>query len=152
MKSKLTYKAFLFPFLAISLIIVSAKIILDNYPIDFLKLRWIDYFMTILFSVTLVWLIKFETLRKMIFIEITDKQVFIQNIYLAKRNIALNDLIGFKTQIKVTRHGNYEETVISAKNDKKIILSEFFLDNYKDIKGNLTKNIMDYGGARKNAL
>lgn len=152
MKSKFTYKAFLFPFLAISLIIVSAKIIFDNYPIDFLKLRWIDYFMTILFSVTLVWLIKIETLRKMIFIEITDKQVSIQNIYLAKRNIALNDLIGFKTQIEVTRLGNYEETVISAKNDTKIILSESFLDNYKDIKGNLTKNIMDYGGARKNAL
>lgn len=152
MKSKLTYKAFLFPLLAICLISVSAKVVLDNYPIDFFKLRWIDYFMTILISVTLVWLIKFETLRKMIFIEITDKQVFIQNIYLAKINIALNDLIGFKTQIEVTRLGNYEETVISAKNDTKIILSEFFLDNYKDIKGNLTKNIMDYGGARKNAL
>lgn len=152
MKSKLTYKAFLFPLLAICLISVSAKVVLDNYPIDFFKLRWIDYFMTILISVTLVWLIKFETLRKMIFIEITDKQVFIQNIYLAKINIALNDLIGFKTQIEVTRLGNYEETVISAKNDTKIILSEFFLDNYKDIKRNLTKNIMDYGGARKNAL
>lgn len=74
MKSKLTYKAFLFPFLSISLIIISATIIIDNYPIDFLKLRWIDYFMTILFSLTLVWLIKFEALRKMIFIEITDKQ------------------------------------------------------------------------------
>ncbi len=152
MKSKLTYKAFLFPFLTISLIIVSAKIIFDNYPIDFLKLRWIDYFMTILFSVTLVWLIKFQTLRKMTFIEITNKQIVIQNIFFAKRNIALNDLIDFKTQIEVTRLGNYEETVISTRNDTKIILSEFFIDNYKDIKGNLTKNIMDYGGARKNAL
>ena len=152
MKSKLTYKAFLFPFLSISLIIISATIIIDNYPIDFLKLRWIDYFMTILFSLTLVWLIKFEALRKMIFIEITDKQIFIQNIFYSKKNIALNNLIGFKTHIEVTRLGNYEQTVISTKNDTKIILSEFFIDNYKDIKANLTKNIMDNGGARKNAL
>ena len=152
MKSKLTYKAFLFPLLAISLIIVSAKIIIDNYPIDFLKLRWIDYFMTILFSVTLVWLIKFETLRKLIFIEMTDKQIVLQNIFFAKRNIAMNDLIGFKTQIESSRLGNFEETIILTKDDNKIILSEFFIDNYKDIKNNVTNNLMDYGGPRKNAL
>ena len=152
MKSKLTYKAFLFPFLAISLIIVSAKIIIDNYPIDFSKLRWIDYFMTILFSVTLVWLIRFETLRKLIFIEMADKQIVLQNIFLSKRNISTDDLIGFKTQIESSRLGNFEETIISTKDDKKIILSEFFIDNYKDIKNNVTKNLMDYGGTRKNAL
>ena len=84
MKSKLTYKAFLLPFLAMFLIITSAKIIIDNYPIDFLKLRWIDYFMAILFSVTLVWLIKFETLRKFVFIKITDDQIVLQNIFLLK--------------------------------------------------------------------
>jgi hypothetical protein len=151
-KSKLTYKAFLFPFLAISLIIVSAKIIIDNYPIDFSKLRWIDYFMTILFSVTLVWLIRFETLRKLIFIEMADKQIVLQNIFLSKRNISTDDLIGFKTQIESSRLGNFEETIISTKDDKKIILSEFFIDNYKDIKNNVTKNLMDYGGTRKNAL
>lgn len=152
MKSKLTYKAFLFPLLAISLIIISASIIIDNYPIDFLKLRWIDYFMTILFSVTLVWLIKFETLRKLIFIELTDKKIVLKNIFLAKRNISTDDLIGFKTQIESSRLGNFEETIILTKNDKKIIISEFFIDNYKDIKNNVTNNLKDYGGPRKNAL
>ncbi|MEB2777873.1 hypothetical protein SYJ56_21345 [Algoriphagus sp. D3-2-R+10] len=152
MKSKLTYIAYLFPLLAMSLIIVSAKIIIDNYPIDFLKLRWIDYFMTILFSVTLVWLIKFETLRKLIFIEITDKQIVIQNIFFSKRNISKNDLVGFETQIESTRLGNFEETKILIKNGSRIILSEFFIDNYKDIKNNVTNNLKDHGGARKNAL
>lgn len=148
MKSKLTYKAFLFPFLAISLIIVSVKIIFDNYPIDVLKLRWIDYFMTILFSVTLVWLIKFETLKKFIFIEIIDKQIVLQNIFLAKRNISTNDFIGFKTQIKSSRLGDFEETIILTKNDKKIIISEFFIDNYKDIKNNVTNNLKGYSAQR----
>lgn len=134
------------------LIIVSAKIIIDNYPIDFLKLRWMDYFMTILFSVTLVWLIKFETLRKLIFIEMTDKQIVIQNIFFSKRNISKNDLVSFETQIESTRLGNFEETKILTKNGSKIILSEFFIDNYKDIKNNVTNNLKDYGGARKNAL
>ncbi len=152
MKSKLTYKALLFPFLIISLIIVSAKIIINNYPIDISKLRWIDYFITILFSITLVWLIKFETLRKLIFIEITDKQIVIQNIFFSKRAISKNDLVGFETQIESTRLGNFEETKILIKNGSKIILSEFFIDNYKDIKNNVTNNLKDHGGARKNAL
>lgn len=152
MKSKLTYKAFLFPFLAISLIIVSAKIIIDNYPIDILNLRWIDYFMTILFSVTLVWLIKFETLRKLIFIEMVDNQIVLQNIFLTKTKISPDDIIGFKMRIQSTRLGNFEETIISTKVDKKIILSEFFIDNYIDIKKKVTINLMDYGGPRKNAL
>jgi hypothetical protein len=108
--------------------------------------------MTILFSVTLVWLIKFETLRKLIFVEMTDKQIVLQNIFLAKRNISTDDLIGFKTQIESSRLGNFEETIILTKNDKKIIISEFFIDNYKDIKNNVTNNLKDYGGQRKNAL
>ena len=152
MKSKINYKAFLFPLLAISLIIVSTKIIIDNYPIDFLKLRWVDYFMTVLFSATLFWLIKFETLRKLVFIEMTDKQIVLQNIFFGKRNISKNDLIGFKTQLESTRLGNFEETIILTKNDNKIILSEFFIDNYREVKNNITNNLKDYGGARKNAL
>lgn len=152
MKSKLTYKAFLFPFLTISLIIVSAKIIIDNYPIDFLKLRWIDYFMTILFSVTLVWLIKFEILRKMIFIQVSDKHFIYQNIIFNNRYYDFNELISFKTQINSTRLGNFEETIISTKNENKIILSEFFLDNYKELKIELTNKLTDNGGARKKAL
>lgn len=152
MKSKLTYKAFLFPFLAISLIFVSAKIIIDNYPIDFLKLRWIDYFMTILFSVTLVWLIKFEILRKMIFIQVSDKYFVYQNIIFNDIHYDFNELISFKTQINSTRLGNFEETIISTKDENKIILSEYFLDNYKEIKIELTNKLTDKGGARKNAL
>lgn len=152
MKSKLTYKAYLFPLLAISLIIVSAKIIIDNYPIDFLKLRWIDYFMTILFSITLVWLIKIETLRKMIFIEVSNRHFVHQNIIFNKRDYDFNDLIGYKTRINSTRLGNFEETIISAKDDSKIILSEFFLDNYKELKIELTNKLADNGGARNNAL
>ncbi len=152
MKTKLTYKAFLFPLLAILLIIVSTKIIIDNYPIHFFKLRWIDYFMTVLFSVTLVYLIKFETLRKFLFIEMTDKQIILQNIFFIKRNFSKNDLAGFKTQIESTRLGNFEETIIFTKSDNRIILSEFFIDNYKEIKYNITNNLKDYGGARKNAL
>jgi len=151
-KSKLTYKAFLLPFLAMFLIITSAKIIIDNYPIDFLKLRWIDYFMAILFSVTLVWLIKFETLRKFVFIKITDDQIVLQNIFFTKRNIFTNDLIGFRTRINTTRLGNFEETIILTKDNNKIFLSEFFIDNYKDIKKYLTNNLKDYGGPKKNAL
>ncbi|MGL2962963.1 hypothetical protein ACSVH2_03970 [Flavobacterium sp. RSB2_4_14] len=135
-----------------SLIIFSSKIIIDNYPIDFLKLRWIDYFMAILFSVTLVWLIKFETLRKLIFIKITDEQIVLHNIFFTRRNISTNDLLGFETKINSTRLGNFEETIILTKDDNQIILSELFIDNYKEIKRNVTKNLKDNGGARKNAI
>ena len=82
----------------------------------------------------------------------TDKQIVIQNIFFSKRNISKNDLVGFETQIGSTRLGNFEETKILTKNGSKIILSEFFIDNYKHIKNNMTNNLKDYGGARKNAL
>jgi hypothetical protein len=152
MKSKLTYKAYLFPLLAISLIIVSVKVLIDNYPIDLLKLRWVDYFMTILFFITLVWLIKFETLKKMIFIEVSDKNFVHQNIIFNKRDYNFNDLIAYKTQIDSTRLGDFEETIISTNDGSKIILSEFFLDNYKELKIKLTNKLTDNGGARKNVL
>jgi hypothetical protein len=82
----------------------------------------------------------------------SENQIVLQNIFLSKKNISTDDLIGFKTQIESSRLGNFEETIILTKDDKKIILSEFFIDNYKDIKNNVTNNLMDYGGSRKNAL
>lgn len=135
-----------------SLIIGSAKIIIDNYPIDFLKLRWIDYFMTILFSATLVWLIKFEILRKMIFIQFSDKHFVYQNIIFNNRHYDFNELISFKTQINSTKLGNFEETIIYTNSDKKIILSDFFLENYKELKIRLTNSLTDNGGVSLNYL
>jgi hypothetical protein len=152
MKSKHTFKAFLFPLLAILLIIVLFKIIIDKYPFDFFKLRWIDYFMSILISITLVWLIKFEIIRKLIFIEIIDNQIVIQNVFINKIKISENDLVSFFTQINSTRLGNFEETIILTKKNGKIILSEYFIDNYNDLKTALTVNLKDNGGARKNIL
>jgi len=152
MKSKFTYKCFLFPVLTISLIIVSGKIIMTYYPIDLFKLRWIDYFMTILFSITLIWLIKFEMLRKMLFVEISETYFTTKNILYHKRINNYSDLIGYKTQINTTRLGNFEETIIMTTDKRNIIISEFFIANYKDIRSVIAEKLKDYGGARKNAL
>ena len=149
MKSKLTYKCFIFPVLTIWLIIISCKIIIANYPIDLLNLRWIDYFMTILFSVTLIWLIKFEILRKMVFFETSETYFMTKNIFLNKKTNNYSDMIGYKTEINLTRLGNFEETIIMTNENIKIIISELFIANYKDIKREITQNIKDFGGARK---
>lgn len=152
MRSKLTIKAYIFPLLAIILSVISVAIIVENYPIDFSELRWIDYFMAILFTITFIWLIKFETIRKMIFIEISGNLFVLKNVLFNKINYSLNDLKGYKTQIKITKIGNYEETIILGNDNSKIILSELFLDNYREIKTALTNNLHDFGGPRKNAL
>lgn len=151
MKSKFTYKCFLFPVLTIWLIIISSKIIIDNYPIDLFNLRWIDYFMTILFSVTLVWLIKFEILRKMVFFEISESYFTTKNILCNKRICNYSDLIGYETQINSTRLGNFEETIIMTNDNRKIIISELFIANYKELKREITHKLKNYGGERKNA-
>jgi len=149
MKSKFTYKCFLFPVLTIGLIIISTKIIIDNYPINFFNFRWIDYFMTILFSVTFIWLIRFEILRKMVFFETRETYIVTKNILLNKKTNNYSDLIGFKTEINITGMGNFEETIIMTNENRKIIISELFIANYKDIKREITLNLKDYGGARK---
>lgn len=149
MKSKFTYKCFLFPVVTIWLIIISCKIIIVNYPIDLLNLRWIDYFMTILFSVTFIWLIKFEILKKMVFFETSETYFMTKNIFLNKKTNNYSDMIGYKTEINLTRLGNFEETIIMTNENRKIIISELFIANYKDIKREITQNLKDFGGARK---
>lgn len=149
MKSKFTYKCFIFPIVTIWLIICSSAIIIDYYPLDLFNLRWIDYFMTILFSATLIWLIKFELLRKMVFFEVSETYFVTKNIFFNKKTINYSDMIGYKTEINLTRLGNFEETIIMTNEKRKIIISELFIANYKDIKREITQNLKDFGGARK---
>jgi len=105
--------------------------------------------MTILFSVTFIWLIRFEILRKMVFFETRETYIVTKNILLNKKTNNYSDLIGFKTEINITGIGNFEETIIMTNENRKIIISELFIANYKDIKREITLNLKDYGGARK---
>ena len=57
MKSKLILRPLLFPSLVIIFIGIPLFAIVVNYPVDFFKLRGIDYFMIFLFLITLVWII-----------------------------------------------------------------------------------------------
>jgi hypothetical protein len=72
-----------------------------------------------------------------------------KNIFFNKKTINYSDLTGFKTQINLTRMGNFEETIIMTNVNQKIIISELFIANYKDIKREITHKLKDYGGARK---
>lgn len=149
MKSKFTYKAFLFPVLATWLVIASISIIINNYPIDIFKLRWIDYFMTILFLIAFVMLLKIEIFKRMLHFEISETSITTNNVIYKKRIYNFSNLIGFKTQINSSRMGNFEETIIMVNDKSNIILSELYITNYIAIKNEITRKLKNFGGARK---
>lgn len=144
MKSKLTIKSYLFPIVVIILIITSVNIITENYPINILKLRWIDYYMIILFFITLVWLIKYEIARKMIVIEINKNFITEKNILFNVRKYNLYDVIETKTKVDTMRFGNFEETIITFNDGSKVFLSEYFITNYNELKVEIAKVIKNF--------
>jgi hypothetical protein len=152
MKSQFAYKGFLFPLVALLLFGSSTKILIDNYPFDIFQLRWIDYFMTVLFTITLVWLIFFEIKRKMVYIEINESCILTKNLFQNIDKVDFTEIIGYKSRINSTRMGIFEEIILLRKDNRNIILSEFFLKNYKDLKKTLEDKLEYHGGAMKNAL
>ena len=152
MKPQFTYKSYLFPLLAISLIAISAKIIIANYPIDIFELRWIDYFITALIAVTLIWLVFFEIKRKMILIEIFETHIVTKNLFSTACRTDFKSLTGYKSRVETSRMGNFEELILFGNDNKKIIISELFLKNYKDLKNLIENRLKYYGGTRTNAF
>ena len=149
MKSKLKLNSLLFPSLALIFIGISLFTIVDNYPINFFKLRGIDYFMIILFIITLIWLIRFEIYRKLIFLKLYENQFSIKNDLQQNNTYNFNNLLKYETQIVKISFGIYEETIIFTNDNQEFFLSEFFLENYIEIKNSLIKNLKDKGGPRK---
>ena len=152
MKSQFTYKSYLFPIVTISLIVISSKIIIDNYPVHIFQLRWIDYFMTVLFATTIIWLVFFEIKRKMIYIEIFENHIVTKNLFLIDCRTDFKNLTGYNSRIETTRMGDFEELILFGSDDKKIIISELFLRNYLDLKKLIESKLKYYGGTQKNAL
>ncbi|MCZ8330180.1 MAG: hypothetical protein O9282_02580 [Flavobacterium sp.] len=141
MKSNFTYKSYLFPIVVVVLAITSVNIISENYPINVFKLRWIDYYMIILFITAFVWLIKYEIARKMIVIEINENFIIKKNFLFNVQKYNFNDMVETETKVDTMRFGNFEETIITFNDGSKVILSEFFITNYKELKVGITKII-----------
>ncbi len=104
--------------------------------------------MGVLFTATLIWLIRFEIFSKMISIDVSDNGLLVERLFFHRRRYDLNNLIGYETRINSTRLGNFEETIVLT-NDNKVILSEFFIANYQDLKVSVVSKFRDFGGVRK---
>ena len=151
MKSKFTKKAFIFPLLAIFLISTSVKIVINNWPISLIELRWINYFMAMLVTITIVWLAYFEIYRKMVFIEIEKYHIKRTTILGIKSKYIFNNLKGYKISIYTTRIGNFEELKINLDAKTVYILSELNHINYKEMKNYINKNLDFLGGPTKSS-
>jgi hypothetical protein len=149
-KSKLTNKAFLFPLLAVLLGILYANIIADNWPIVFRGLRWIDFYMFILFAFTIIWIAYFQVFRKMVFVDLEHNKVKCTNILGRTSELSFDQLTGYKTSINTSRIGNFEELKVISGDQTVFILSEWYHENYQDMKKDINHKLKYLGGAAKN--
>lgn len=150
MKSKFTKKAFVLPLVALSLIIISVHIIIDNCPIFFGNLRWIDFYMVILFTITIVWIVYFEVLRKTVFVVLKENTIKGTNVLGRTSEFSFDNLKGFKISINSTRVGNFEELQVIEGDKTVIILSEYYHENYQEMKRTIKGRLKYFGGAAKN--
>ncbi len=147
MKSQLAYKGFLYPILVIWLIIASLMVIENNYPVKIFQLRWIDYVMTSLVALTFIWLFS-EIRRKMIFVEMDENAIVVKNLFFLNKKIDFTALNGYETRVQSMRLGNFEELIV-FNDEQRIVISEFFVKNYIDLKKFISDKLPYHGGPEK---
>ena len=107
-------------------------IILNNWPIDFIKLRWIDIYLSLLFIFTIIFLLA-ETRHKIIKI-IIDRNTISKRNFLTIIQYNFGDFDGFQTSIINSKNGSYEYLYLVKDNKKLIKISEQYHKNYFEMK------------------
>lgn len=144
MKSQFRIYIYILPLIALSIITVCSKIIIDNWPIKIENLRWIDFYMTILFSITIVWLIFGEIRTKMVLIIIDKTHIYRTNIFgLTKYNF--KDFDGFETSLVISRTGSHQYLYMLKEGKREIIITEFHHKNYYNLKEEINKHVLNLG-------
>ncbi|ESU22943.1 hypothetical protein FLJC2902T_32350 [Flavobacterium limnosediminis JC2902] len=150
MKSKFTLKGFIFPILGICLITGLLVIIINNLPIKLQQLRWIDYLISALILIIIIWLVFFEINRKMIVIKIENEAITKRNLLNGIYRVKFDECDGYTTAIESTRIGLFEELSIEKGGKKVIIISEKYHLNYQELKKIIDKKLKYLGGAAIN--
>ncbi len=69
-----------------------------------------------------------------------------------KKDYSLTSFDGFKISVLPSEYETFEVLYLMASNKKKIKLSEFYHQNYNDLKNNLVKNVKKLGNEKFNIL
>ena len=109
----------------------------ENYNLKFL-------FVSSLMLFICFWIV-LGTFRRIVRLQISDKEIRLKNIFLSERKFTFSDFDGYQTTIETSKSGNYEVMYL-MKNEKSVIhISEFHLSNYKELKSNIDKKINNLG-------
>jgi len=106
--------------------------------------------MAILFTITIIWIVYFEVLRKMVFVVLEENTIKGTNVLGRTSEFSFDNLKGYKTSINSTRVGNFEELRIMEGDKTVLILSEWYHENYQEMKKSLKGRLKYFGGAAKN--
>ena len=144
MKSKLSYRAYFFVGLIIPTLILPIYLFFnrkeafgENYNIKFL-------FVCSLMLITCFWLFV-GTLRRVISLDLSNREITVKNILQSEKKIRLGDLDGFETTIETSKSGNYEVLFLVKNNKTLVHISEFHLSNYKEIKSEIETKLKNLG-------
>ncbi len=106
-------------------------------------MRWVDYFMLILFFAFLIYFIRFAHLR-LASIELINERLIISNFGVITKQITLNDISSMKeSQLKTRmRLRDFDELKVYDSNGKLwFIISEHVYSNYDEIVKAIDHNI-----------
>lgn len=105
------------------------------------------YVFTILFLFIWIWLIFGELRTKTIVVKIEDHSITTTNFLGLgiTRQFEINEFDGFTTSLLPSRGGTYEYLYLIKDNKKIIKLSEFYHENYFELKNVITKKIKFMG-------
>ena len=144
MKSKFSYRAYFFVGLIIPTLILPIYLFFnrkeafgENYNIKFL-------FVGSLMLITCFWLFV-GTLRRVISLDLSNREITVKNILQSEKKIRLGDLDGFETTIETSKSGNYEVLFLVKNNKTLVHISEFHLSNYKEIKSEIETKLKNLG-------
>ncbi|WP_343534281.1 hypothetical protein [Pedobacter sp.] len=84
----------------------------------------------------------------MIFVEMDENAIVVKNLFFLNKKIDFTALNGYETRVQSMRLGNFEELIV-FNDEHRIVISEFSMKNYIDLKKFISDKLPYHGGPEK---
>lgn len=143
-KSKFSFWTYIIILLIIVLPIITVNLYINRIDAFGENYQYKIIFVAGLLIFSLAWL-TFGILRRRILKLIIEKNSITVNNLIGTKNYNFDDFNGYYTLIERSRAGDFEVMILSRKDGKKIIVSEFIFSNYSALKKSLVDNLKSLG-------
>lgn len=133
LQSKFKLIAYFIPLFVIIFLSLCIYILINNLPIAIEQIRWIDVYVTVLFTFTIIMLIFGEIRTKFIKVTISDRFIEKKNYLGFNKQYSFKDFDGYQTSIVKS----YEYLYLVKNGEKIIKISAAYHKNYVELKSKI---------------